>query len=143
MAASYPPEKRRDYIMPLHESDGAEAREGGGRAELRRPFGGRSPARVPHDGAIAQDRRQGDSAQGPEPDLLSDQRRRARGGPHRRRPAAEAGPRLVPSLLSRPRAVSRARHDAARDAAQRRRRQGRSEFWRAPDALALGAQAAE
>ena len=35
----------------------------------------------------------------------------------RRRPAAQAGLRLVLSLLSRPRALPRARHDAARDAA--------------------------
>ena len=46
--------------------------------------------------------------------------------------------RLVLSLLPRSRAVPGARHDAARDAARRRRRQGRSQLRRAADAVALG-----
>ena len=43
-------------------------------------------ARVPHDAAVAEARRQGNPAQEPEPDLLPDQRRRPRGDPRRRRP---------------------------------------------------------
>ena len=102
-----------------------------------------SAPRVPDDGAVAEARRQGNPAQEPEPDLLPDQRRRARSGPRRGRHGPEARPRLVLSLLPRPRAVPAARHDAARDAARRRRRQGRSELRRPPDAVALGPQAAE
>ena len=45
-------------------------------------------ARLPADADVAQARRQGDPAQEPEPDLLPDQRRRARGGAHGRGPAA-------------------------------------------------------
>jgi 2-oxoisovalerate dehydrogenase E1 component len=47
-------------------------------------------------------------------------------------------PRLVLSLLSRSRALPRPRHDAVRDALQRRRRRGRSQLGRAADAVALG-----
>ena len=46
-------------------------------------------------------------------------------------------------VLPRSRAVPDARHDAARDAARRRRRQGRPELGRPADAVALGPQAAE
>ena len=46
--------------------------------------------------------------------------------------------RLVLSLLSRPRAVSRAGRNSLRNAARRRRRGRRSQFRRTPDALALG-----
>ena len=46
-------------------------------------------------------------------------------------------------VLSRSRAVPDARHDVARDAAGRRRREGRSEFRRPPDAVALGTQEAQ
>ena len=54
-----------------------------------------------------------------------------------------AGLRLVLSVLSRSRAVPDARHDAARDAARRRGRQGRSELRRPADAVALGSPEAE
>ena len=77
-------------------------------------------ARLPHDAAVAEARRQGNPAQEPEPDLLPDQRRRARGGPGRGRHGPEARLRLVPPVLPRPRALPDARHDAARDAARRR-----------------------
>ena len=49
-----------------------------------------------------------------------------------------AGLRLVLSVLSRSRAVPAARRHAARDAARRRRREGRSELRRPADAVALG-----
>ncbi|MCK7461285.1 MAG: hypothetical protein MZU84_04055 [Sphingobacterium sp.] len=45
---------------------------------------GPAAARLPHHVPVAEDRRQGDPAQEPEPDLLPDQRRRPRGGPGRR-----------------------------------------------------------
>ena len=48
------------------------------------------------------------------------------------------GIRLVLSLLPRSRAVPRARHHAARDAASGRGRRGRSELGRPADAVALG-----
>ena len=70
--------------------------------------------------------------------LLPDQRRRTRGRARRGRHAPARRLRLVPPVLPRPRAVPRARRDAARDAAAGRRRQGRSRVGRAPDALALG-----
>ena len=104
---------------------------------------GRSAAGVSHDAPVAAHRRQGNSAQEPEPDLLPDQRRRARSRADRGRHAPAAGLRLVLSLLSRSRAVPDARHDVARDAARRRRREGRSEFGRPPDAVALGTQEAQ
>ena len=50
----------------------------------------------------------------------------------------QARARLVPSLLPRSRAVPDARHDAARDAPRRRRREGRPELRRPADAVALG-----
>ena len=56
----------------------------------------------------------------------------------RRRPAPARRLRLVLSVLPRPRAVPHARHDVARDAAGGGRREGRSEFRRPPDAVALG-----
>ena len=59
-------------------------------------------------------------------------------GPH-----AEAGVRLVLSLLSRPRVVPAARRHAARDAARGRRQQPRSELRRPSDAVALGRQGAQ
>ena len=94
--------------------------------------------RVPLHAPLAQARRQGNPAQEPEPHLLPDQRRRPRGGARRRRPDAETRIRLVLSVLPRSRAVPAARHDAARHAARRRRRQGRPEFRRPADAVALG-----
>ena len=51
--------------------------------------------------------------------------------------------RLVLSALPRPRALPRARRDAARDAAERRRRQGRSELRRPADAVSLGTHGPE
>ena len=56
---------------------------------------------------------------------------------------AQARLRLVLSLLPRPRALPDARRDAARDAPGARRREGRSELRRPPDAVALGPQAAQ
>ena len=93
--------------------------------------------------AVAPDRRQGNPAQEPEPDLLPDQRRRPRGDHGRGRPHAPARARLVLSVLPRPRALPRARHDAVRDVPERRRREGRSEQRRPPDAVALGPQGAQ
>ena len=61
-------------------------------------------------------------------------RGRVRGGGR----APQGRLRLVLPLLPRPRAVPRPRHDAARDAAGRGRRQGRSELGRTADAVALG-----
>ena len=55
----------------------------------------------------------------------------------------KAGLRLVLSLLPRPRPLPVARHDAARDAAERGRRERRSQLRRPADALPLGAQGAE
>ena len=55
------------------------------RAQPRGP-----PPRLSDDGPVAADRRQGNPAQEPEPDLLSDQRRRPRSHPRRRRHAAQA-----------------------------------------------------
>ena len=107
---------------------------------LGRPHGGRFAAGVPHDAAVAAHRRQRNTTQEPEPDLLPDQRRRTRSRADRGRHAPAAGLRLVLSVLSRSRVVPDARHDVARDAARRRRREGRSEFRRPPDAVALGTQ---
>ena len=56
--------------------------------------------------------------------------------------ALQAGLRLVLPVLPRPRALPRARHDAARDVPRGRRRQGRPEQRRPPDAVALGPQGA-
>ena len=58
-------------------------------------------------------------------------------------PDAQARLRLVPSLLSRSRAVPAARRHAARDAARVGRRRCRSEQRRPPDAVALGPPRAE
>ena len=57
--------------------------------------------------------------------------------------ALQAGLRLVLPVLPRSRAVPAARHDAARDVARRRRREGRSELARPPDAVALGPHGAQ
>ena len=109
----------------------------------RRPVA-RSPGRgLPPDAPLAAARRQGNPAQEPESDLLPDQRRRTRGRAGGGRGAPPRRLRLVLSLLSRPRAVPRPRHDAARDAARRRRGQGRSQLRRAADAVALGAPRAQ
>ena len=101
-------------------SNGTSADTERASAALEGHLPGRPAARVPHDAAVAPDRRQGDPAQEPEPDLLPDQRRRTRGDPHRRRHAAQAGLRLVLSLLPRSRALPGARRHAVRHAARRR-----------------------
>ena len=56
---------------------------------------------------------------------------------------AQAGLRLVLPLLSRPRALPAARHDADGDAALGGRRRRRPELRRPPDAVALGPQGAQ
>ena len=116
----------------------ADSRRALGRPDARRPAAG-----VSHDAAVAPHRRQGNPAQEPEPDLLPDQRRRPRSGAHRGGHAPARRLRLVLSVLPRSRAVPHARHDPARDAARRGRREGRSELRRPPDAVALGPQGAQ
>ena len=95
------------------------------------------------DAPVAEDRRQGDSAQEPEPGVLPDQRRRPRGGARRRRQPPARRLRLVLPLLSRSRALPGARRHAARDAARVGRLEGRSGVRRPADAVALGPPAAE
>src|SRR6266699_2549844 len=97
------------------------------------------PARyVPADAPVAAHRRQGDSAQAAEQDLLPDLRRRARSRAGGRRESAPPRIRLVFSLLSRPRALSEPRHDPHRDVPLRGRRGRRSERAGPPDAFPLG-----
>ena len=96
---------------------------------------------LPHDVPVAADRRQGDPAQAAEPDLLPDQRRRARGGAGRGGARAAPRPRLVLPLLPRPRAHAAARDDALEMLLGGGRRRGRPELGRAPDAVPLGPHA--
>src|SRR5258706_9455726 len=139
MEASEPLKRPGDYIMSGHESDGGQPPD----AVARGAFGAGSPPRVPHDGAVAEAGRQGNPAKEPEPDLLPDQRRGARSGPGRRGHGPETRLRLVSPVLPGSRAVPDARHDAARDASKRGRRERRPKLGRPPDALALGPQGAE
>ena len=133
-----------------HESHRRTARGGG----ARRCGDGRIRAAArPHaettcsppiaDAPVAADRRQGDSAQEPEPDLLPDQRRRPRGRARRGRHASARRLRLVLPVLPRSRALPGARRHAARDAPAGGRREGRSRVRRTPDAVALGQPAPE
>src|SRR5215204_544693 len=123
--------------------DESDRDQGCSRAYLRGAVRERPAPRLPHHGHVAEAGRQGNPAQKPESDLLPDQRRRPRGGAGGSRHDAEAGARLVPSLLPRPRAMLGARHDPARDALEWGWRQGRSQFRRPPDAIALGPQGPE
>jgi hypothetical protein len=129
--------------MEAHESDRGEAGKGRSLAYLRGSDCGRSRARVPHHGALAQAGRQGDSAQEPEPDLLPDQRRRTRSGARGGGDDAQARVRLVPAVLPRSRPLPHARRHAAADAPERGRREGRPELGRPPDAVPLGRHGAE
>ena len=103
-----------------------------------RPDARRAARRLPADAPVASPRRQGDSAQEPEPDLLPGLGRRARGDPGRRRPPAAARRGLGLPLLSRPRLLPRAGRHALRDAAAGRRLEGRPRLGRPADAVALG-----
>ena len=109
----------------------------------RRPRSARPHRRLSLHGALAHARRQGNTAQEPEPHLLPDQRRRTRSDSRRGRSRPETGPRLGARLLPRSRAGAAARRHAARNAALRGRGAGRSEQRRTADALALGTSRAE
>ena len=115
-----------------------------GRCDARRcgPPGGTpcgpAPAGVPHHVPVPEDRRQGDPAQEPEPDLLPDQRRRPRSDSDRGRPLPAARLRLVLPILPGPRPVPRARRDALRDVPPGRGRRRRPGVRRPADAVPLG-----
>ena len=126
-------------------ANGADTRASAARA--RRDHEGlttrRAARRLSPDAPVAEDRRQGDPAQEPEPGVLPDQRRRPRGHARRRRQASARRLRLVLPLLSRSRALPDARRDAARDAARLGRLEGRPGQRRPADAVALGPPRAE
>ncbi len=134
---SSPPSPFRRRPRPHHEDRGG-ARDLDIPRDTALGLARRPPEGVPADGAVAPHRRQGDPAQEPEPDLLPDQRRRARGHPRRRGDGAPSRARLGLPVLPRPRLLPGPRRHAARDAAAGRGRQGRPVVGRPPDAVALG-----
>ena len=113
----------------------------GGSARLRRPDARGAAGSLPLDGPVAEAGRQGDPAQEPEPDLLPDQRRRARGGP-RRGGALRCGPATTGSTRTTATARSAWRSASRRTRCCSRRSAPTDDpaSRRPADAVALGPQ---
>src|SRR3989442_14172046 len=122
-------------VLSLSHGDARSTPAPGGQI----PVQGRSARYVPAEAPVAAPRRQGDSAQAAEQDLLPDLRRRARSRAGARRERAPPRVGLVLSLLPRPRALSEPRKEPLRDAPLRGRRGRGSQLGGPPDALPLEA----